>query len=331
MKITMKYIQVLFILVFYQAATAQKDVTEFLNFGLDNAKALSEQYLMPQGRMIENTFSEGWFTTAKVHKFGGLDIQAGINYVFVSTDYYVFNVEKMINRGELNNVSLGTPVILAPTVSKEFLGGQERPRLDYLGVTTEMPNGSDYNSMISPLVGISVGIALNTEIALRYMIPVGDKKNGDATMYGVALKHSLKNYIPFIRRAPFLEVALAGNYSLYESSLDVSYKTQPEQKLNVSATGYGGKMIVGMDFPVFGFMGAIGYANSESTFSLAGTFSDVPGEPDVQSPELVAFSNGYLNYSFGIFLRLFRFRLSTNVSYGLYSMVNAQIAFELGN
>ena len=150
-------------------------------------------------------------------------------------------------------------------------------------------------------------------------------------MYGVAIKHSIKNYLPFIRRTPFLQLALAGNYSLYKSSLDVSYKSQPEQKLNVDATGYGGKMIIGMDFPVFGFMGAVGYSNSESTFSLDGTFSDVPGEADVQSPELAAYSNGYVNYGLGMFFRLYRFRVSASYSYGLYSMINAQIAFEIGN
>lgn len=331
MKMTLKYIQVVFIMIFHQVAIAQTDVTEFLNFGLDNAKLLSERYLMPQGKMVENSLTGGWFATAKVHHLGGIDIQAGVNYVFVSTGDYLFNVEKMIGSGTLQNISLANgSVIQAPTVSKEFLQGQERPLLDYNGVTTEMPNGSGYNSMLSPLVGITVGISLNTEIALRYMLPVGDPNSGDATMYGVALKHSLKNYIPFIRRTPFLQLALAGNYSSYSSSLDVSYKSQSGQALKVDATGYGGELIVGMDFPVFGFIGAVGYANTESAFSLDGTFIDVPGGT-VESPELVTYNNGYVDYSLGIFFRFYQFRISANYSYGLYSMLNAQLAFELGN
>ncbi len=332
MKMTMKYIQILFILVFYQVATAQKDVTEFLNYGLGNAKVLSEQYLMPQSKMVENSFSNGWFATAKVHKFGGIDIQAGVNYVFVSAGDLLFNVKDMVDAGALPGITLADgSVTQAPTVSNEFLQGQGRPQLIYDGVTTEMPNGSGYSSMLSPIVGVTIGISLNTEIAFRYMLPNGDSNSGDVTMYGVALKHSLKNYLPFVRRTPYLQLALTGNYSSYKSSLDVSYNSQPGQELNADATGYGGGMIIGMDFPVFGFMGSVGYATSESTFTLDGTFSDIPGEADILSPELATYSNGYINYGAGMFFRLYRFRISANYSYGLYSMLSAQIAFEIGN
>ena len=332
MKIMKKYIIVLSILVLHQVATAQTDVTEFLNYGVDNAKALSAQYLMPQSKMVENSFSRGWFTTAKVHKLGGLDIQAGVNYVFVSADDFLFNVKGMVDAGTLPGIAMAEgSVEQAPTVSNEFLQGQMLPRLIYNEVTTDMPNGSGYKSMISPLVGITVGISLNTEVAFRYMLPNGDSNSGDVLMYGVALKHSLKNYLPFVRRTPYLQLALTGNYSAYTSSLDVSYKSQSGQEIKVDATGYGGGLIAGMDFPVFGFMGSVGYAVSESTFSLNGTFSDIPGESNVTSPKLAEYSSGYINYGAGIFFRLYRFRISANYSYGLYSMLNAQIAFEIGN
>ncbi len=331
-KMKIKYIQFLFIVISYQAATAQKDVTGFLNYGLNNAKLLSEQYLTPQSKMVENSFSNGWFSTAKVHKFGGLDIQAGVNYVFVSADDFLFNVKDMVDAGVLPGAFLANgSVAQTPTVANKFLQGQERPQLVYNGVTSEMPNGSGYSSMLSPLVGITLGISINTEIAFRYMLPNGDSNSGDVTMYGVAIKHSLKNYLPFVRRTPYLQLALTGNYSSYKSSVDVSYNSQSGQELNAEATGYGGGMVIGMDFPVFGFMGNVGYAMSESTFSLNGTFSDVPGEADVISPELASYSNGYVNYGLGMFLRLYRFRISANYSYGLYSILSAQIAFEIGN
>ncbi len=332
-KVIMKYIQILFILIFHQGATAQKDVTEFLNYGLGNAKVLSEQYLMPQSKMVENSLSSGWFSTAKVHKLGGIDIQAGVDYVFVSAGDFLFNVKDMVDAGALPGITLADgSVAQAPTVSNEFLQGQERPQLIYNGVTTEMPNGSDYSSMMSPLVGVTIGISLNTEIAFRYMLPNGDSNSDDVTMYGIALKHSLKNYLPFVRRTPYMQLALTGNYSSYNSSLEVSYNySQVGQELNAEATGYGGGMIIGMDFPVFGFMGSVGYAVSESTFTLDGTFSDIPGEADVVSPELATYSNGYINYSLGMFFRLYRFRVSAGYSYGLYSTLSAQIAFEIGN
>jgi len=332
MKIMKKYIIALFILVLHQAVIAQKDVTSFLNFGVDNAKILSEQYLMPQSKMVENSFSRGWFTTAKVHKLGGLDIQVGVNYVFVSAGDFLFNVKNMVSAGTLPGIALAEgSVEQAPTVSNEFLQGQKLPQLVYNEVTTDMPNGSGYSSMISPLVGITVGISLNTEIAFRYMLPNGDSNSGDVTMYGAALKHSLKNYLPFVRRTPYLQLAVTGNYSSYTSSLNISYKSQSGQELKADATGYGGGVIVGMDFPVFGFMGSVGYAVSESTFTLKGTFSDIPGESDATSPMLAEYSSGYINYGAGIFFRLYRFRISANYSYGLYSMLNAQIAFEIGN
>lgn len=332
MKIKMQYIQFLIILVFCQTATAQKDVTEFLNYGLSNAQVLSEEYLMPQSKMVEQSFNRGWFATAKVHKFGGIDIQAGMNYVFVAADDFLFNVNSMVDAGLLTGITLADgSVAQAPTVSNEFLQGQDRPMLIYNGVTSEMPNGSGYSSMLLPQVGVTIGISLNTEVAFRYVLSNGDSNSGDVTMYGVALKHSLKSYLPFIRRTPYLQLALTGNYSSYKSSIDVSYNSQSNQELKTDAAGYGGGVLIGMDFPVFGFMGSAGYAMSESTYSLNGTFSYVPGEEDIVSPQLASYSNGYVNYGLGIFFRLYRFRISANYSYGLYSSLNAQIAYEIGN
>ncbi|NPA37494.1 MAG: hypothetical protein GXO47_11670 [Chlorobi bacterium] len=325
-------IPIFFALISGQNIFSQKDVTGFMEYGLNNARVLSEQYLMPQNKMISNLLSEGWFVTAKVHHPGGFDIKAGINYVFTPSADYLFNVGDMIKSGILPGVTLAeNSVAIAPTVSKRFLQGQNRPALEYAGNTAEMPNGSDLNSILSPVITASVGVALNSEISFRYMIPLEDDNYGKATMYGAAFKHSLKSYLPFLRHTPFLQMAIAGNYSVYETSTGVSYHNQPDQKLNIESTGYGGKFITGMDFPSFGFTGTVGYAVSESTFSLEGTFNDVPGESILNSPELVSYSENYIDISLGVFFRFYNFRINASYSNGLYSIMNAGISFEFGN
>lgn len=325
-------LQIFLALLTVQNVSSQKDVTGFLEYGLNNAKVLSEQYLMPQNKMISTTLSGGWFVTAKVHHLGGLDIKAGINYVFTPSDDFLFNVNDMITSGVLQNVTLtDNHIVMAPTVSKKFLQGQNRPSLDYNGEVTEMPNGTDFKSLLSPVVGLSVGISLNSEISFRYMIPLNDENNGKASMYGISLKHSLKNYLPFLRRTPHLQMSLAGNYSGYKTSVDVSYRDQSGQSLSMEATGYGGKLLVGMDFPTFGFLGSAGYAVSESTYTLDGTFSDVPGEATLNSPVIAEYDEGYIDLSLGVFFRFYNFRINASYSYGLYSMLNAGLAFEFGN
>jgi len=326
-----KYIQILIFVLIFTGIKAQKDVTGFLNYGLNNAKVLSQSYLLPQSRMISSALTADFESTARVKHLGGVDLKAGINYSFTPTSDFLFDVQEMISAGMLKDVTLAAgSVIKAPTVAKRFLHGQERPSLEYAGAESEMPNGSDYNSMLSPVVSVSVGIALNTEIGFNYMLPLGDENTDDATMYGVTLKHSLKNYLPFLRHTPFLQMAIAGNYSKYSSSTAVSYHGQTGQKLTVDAAGYGGGLIVGMDYPVFGFTGNVGYSVTKNSFALDGTFTDVPEDGVVESPELTTYDDGFVNFGVGMFFRVYHFRLSANYTYGLYSALNAGIAYEFG-
>jgi hypothetical protein len=313
-------------------ANAQKDVTGFLNYGIDNARVLSEQYLMPHSKMISSALIQDFEATARVKHLGGVDLKMGINYSFVPVSDYLFDVNDMISSGVLSNISLVSgSVEKAPTVANRFLQGQHRPVLEYGGEENEMPNGSDFSSMMSPVVSVSVGIALNTEIGLNYMLPFGSDNAGDALMFGAAVKHSLKNYFPFLRRSPFLQVALTGNYSKYSSSIDVSYRGQTGQELSIDASGYGGGLLAGMDFPAFGFTGKVGYAVTRNTFSLDGVFSGIPSDGDISSPDLITYDDGFMNYGIGVFFRFYRLRISGNYTYGLYSTINAALAFEFGH
>ncbi len=327
-----RYISVFLLTLSFTGVQAQKDVVGFLDYGLNNAKVLSQKYLMPQSKMISSDLTMNLESTAKVKHLGGIDLKVGLNYAFVPAADYLFNVQDMISAGELTDVTLDDgSVVMAPTVAKRYLQGQSRPQLGYNGAVTEMPNGTDYNSMMSPVVALSVGIALNTEIGISYMLPNGDDNVGSVTMYGATLKHSLKNYLPFIRRTPFLQLALVGNYSKYSSSTDVSYHGQSGQELKIDATGYGGGLLIGMDFPIFGFTGNVGYSVTQNTFSLDGTFEGLPVDGNVESPELTTYDDGFLNFGVGMFFRFYRFRLNANYSYGFYSAINAGIAFEFGN
>ncbi len=332
MKIMTKYISTILFLLYFGNVIAQKDVTGFLNYGLSNAKVLSEKYLMPQSKMVSSALIADFQSTARVKHLGGVDLKIGVNYAFVPTADYLFNVEDMISGGLLTGITLADgSVVKAPTVAKRFLQGQSRPQMNYNGEITEMPNGSDYSSMLSPIVGLSVGLSLNTEIGFSYMLPNGDDNSGNAKMYSINLKHSLKNYLPFIRRTPFLQMALAGSYSKYRSTTDVSYNEQTGQELTIDASGYGGGLLVGMDFPVFGFTGKVGYYMTQNTFTLDGTYTGIPVDGTVESPELFTNEEGFINFGVGMFFRIYHFRLSANYSYGLYSALNAGIAYEFGN
>ncbi len=327
-----RYFSIFLFLLCLGNVNAQNAVTGFLDYGLSNAKVLSEEYLMPQSKMVSSALIADFQSTAGVKHLGGIDLKIGVNYAFVPTADYLFNVEDMISENLLTGITLADgSVVKAPTVAKRFLQGQGRPRLNYNGEVSEMPNGSDYSSMLSPVVGLSVGLSLNTEIGFSYMLPNGDDNSGNVTMFGVNIKHSLKNYLPFIRRTPFLQMALTGSYSKYSSTTDVSYKDQTGQELSIDATGYGGGLLVGMDFPVFGFTGKVGYYMTQNTFTLDGTFTDIPTDGTVQSPELFTAEEGFMDFGVGMFFRFYRFRLSANYSYGLYSALNAGIAFEFGN
>jgi hypothetical protein len=311
----------------------QSQVVEFLDYGLTNGQVFSEVFLKSYGKQLGETMNGGWFVTAKVLRPGKVELGVHVNYVTVASADRLYNVEQMISNGELTDVTLADgSVVKAPTVANQFFQNQERPRLDYGEEIRQLPNGSNFGYLVTPTFNVSVGLPLNTELALRYQLPYEDKNIGVATLYGVALKHSIKNYLPFIRRTPFLQVALMGNYALYENKLGVSYRGQNGQELVTEASAYGGKMLIGMDFPVIGFNAGVGYSTYEAAFKFSGSFESIPGETTaVQSPELFRMNDARMVYELSAFMRLLQFRIGASYSISSYSMISGQLVYEFGN
>src|SRR5882762_11203660 len=75
------------------AVAAQGDLDQLLKGSVADAKYLSEGYISPMMKAVGYGMNQGWYNTAKPHKFPGFDLTLSVNPVFIPTADQVFTVD----------------------------------------------------------------------------------------------------------------------------------------------------------------------------------------------------------------------------------------------
>ncbi|TAJ14396.1 hypothetical protein DMA11_05120 [Marinilabiliaceae bacterium JC017] len=327
------FIGALLILINIGSVKAQKEVIDFLNAGVADANTLAHAYLKPYGEMLGTNLNSGWYNSAKVHKIGGVDFTLSVSYTMVPNSGKKYDINPL--ESQLTNVKLSDPNnSVAPTVAGEFGPNETLPELqmkdDPTGLTRfSVPNGSGFDAMPTPMIQGAVGLPFHTEVMGRFMPKVEYKDYGKAFLWGIGVKHSLKDYIPFVKRVPFLQLSVLGAYTKFESSLGVEYGA-PEEiglnegKLEINSNAYTGRLLVGANFPVIALYTGMGYGNTKSGFGVKGTFvTTVDGE--VTDPIDLNYTTSGFDFNVGMRLRLAVFSIHADYSVGDYSMITAGV------
>lgn len=261
-------------------AYSQFDNTDFLKSAPGDAVKIIEAYIAPWTNAFGAGLNGSWYNTAKPHKFGGFDITTAFNVGIVPSGAGTFDLSSL-NLSTNMNPKTGT----APTVSGANSAG---PAMTYSvsGVTLatfNTPPGTNWKYIPVPTAQIGIGLPLGTELKARY-IPKIPIKDGDVSLWGVGLVHSIMQYLPGDKLLPF-DVSVFGGYTkltgnipinlqpgtpqsyiTYNSaSWDDQFLTATVDALNVSA-------IASLNLPIITIYGGIGYAKTTTTIQLKGNF-----------------------------------------------------------
>ncbi|MCK7537017.1 MAG: hypothetical protein MZV63_41675 [Marinilabiliales bacterium] len=76
-----------------------------------------------------------------------------------------------------------------------------------------MPKGSGFGFTLNPMIQAGIGIYKETEIVVRYSPELQLGEGGKVGLWGVGLKHSLKQWIPALKRLPIFEMSIQGGYT----------------------------------------------------------------------------------------------------------------------
>lgn len=302
---------------------AQKEIIDFLNAGIEDANSLGQEYLRPYGEMLGVSLNGAWYNTAKVHKVLGFDVMFSGSYVTVPTSGKYFDTNDIT----LNNVAPSegtvTPTMAADnSVSQSFYFKDDPTQTDILTI-----NGSDLNYFVSPMLQASVGLPFHTEVMGRFMPKVNIFDYGKISMWGLGVKHSVRDYIPFIKRLSFLQLSVLGGYTNFSSDLGVVYKDS-EGKLDMNANAYTARVLVGVNIPVLSVYTGIGYGHTSSNFDVKGTFNGIPLETGpVDDPISLAYTTDGFDFNVGLRLRLAIFAIYADYTVGDYSVITAGVGF----
>lgn len=275
--------------LFSTISFSQFDNFDFLKATPADGVKFLQSYISPYANAFGAGLSGGWYNTARPHKLLGFDITVSVNAGIVPTSENTFDVKK-----------IGLSTAFAPTSSSgpfitPTIAGPKTPLVpmtlkDNLSGTTlasfNTPPGADWKYVPAPTAQIGLGLPFGTELKFRFLpkIAIGD---GDVSLWGVGVMHSLIQYLPGAKMIKLLDVSAFGGYTKIMSNIPMNLK--PDQATshytnvnpstafnnqfltaNVSALNIG--IIGSVTIPVITVYGGLGYCKTGMDIKLKGNF-----------------------------------------------------------
>jgi hypothetical protein len=252
---------------------SQFDNVDFLKSApADGAKYL-QAYIAPWTNAFGSALNGGWYNTAKPHKLGGFDITTSFNVGMVPSSAGTFDLSKIGFSSSMSATGM------ASTISGPNTAG---PTMTYSsnGVTLasfKAAPGTNWKVIPVPTAQIGVGLPLGTELKFRF-IPKINIQDGDISLWGVGLVHSIMQYLPGDKLLPF-DVSLFGGYTKLQGTVAQNY-TSPyntatafaDQNLNINVSALNISAIASLNLPVITFYGGLGYTKSKTEMKFSGNF-----------------------------------------------------------
>jgi len=273
------------LLIISSVSFSQFDNVDFLRGGPDDGVKFIKAYISPWTNAFGAGLNGGWYNTAKPHKLGGFDITISFNVGIVPSSAATFEVTK------IGLTNLKPPTGSGPFMASTIAGpNNSGPLMTYkdnaTGVTLasfNTPPGTDWKYIPVPTLQIGLGLPFGTEVKARF-IPKISIADGDISLWGVGLVHSLVQYLPGNKLLPF-DVSLFGGYTKLQGNIPLSLKPDASipniinastsfnnQNLNISVEALNINVIASLNLPVVTLYGGLGYSKTKTGMELTGNF-----------------------------------------------------------
>lgn len=347
-----KVILAIFIIVISLTAKSQ-DFGQILAGSLPDANRYATEYMRPFAEGEIYNLSRGWYSTARAHKFLGFDIsingQFAIvppgkeNFTFNNADYTSFKLNGGASSATLPTIMGGTTTqvinvnttVNGQPVSTSFTAPK--------GIGEDLKKNISFVPPAAPLPVVQIGLGLikNTDIKLRYF-PKTSFSDMEIGVFGLAIQHEFSNYLPFIKKVPFLHLSALAAYS----SIDASYKpsfgvSSPVQSPNAIAgykiSAFTLQGIASVKFSLLELYTSLGYSKGSSDISLTGNYTvtyntglPIPNDKataQLKDPIALNYKAGGLSNTWGIRLNILILKVYADYTFATYNSAGAGIAF----
>ncbi len=219
-----------FILFFLplRQVSAQFDTLDIFHGGIHDGQLILNNYLRPWLDAFGDDLNAGWYNTATTHEMGGVDVQVAANMTIVPSAAKSFDLGSL----SFDTLQVAGGNTIAPTVAG---APEEGPRLFYRemadGDTVTVadfasPAGTGYDMVMMPYLQVGLGLPAGTEIMGRFMIPIDvPKSSARMSLFGVGVKHSLKQWLVGLDDVP-VGVAVFAGYTYFQ--VYSGFKAEPD-------------------------------------------------------------------------------------------------------
>lgn len=331
----------MFLLFFFQQTNAQNtNFDAFLRAGAEDASTLIKNYMEPIVVGFSYGMSNSWYNTAKPHKTLGFDLTVTANMTTIPTSKEFFT----FNPSDYTNVTSTGETDQIPTIMGAEDNGAELTFSYYEENTGETISGSfspagigikeqyGYNVVPSPMVQLGIGTFKNTDIIIRYT-PEITYKDFKTSVFGIGIKHDIKQWIPGLKRVP-IDISVLGAFSGFDNSFDMSglELDGENQEAIFNVNNWTVQGIVSKKISILTLYGAIGYSSITSSLKMNGTYviEDETVQTltfSVEDPVDIIYNENSWRATGGIRLKFAIFTLHGDYTWQEYSIVSAGIGF----
>ena len=250
---------------------------------INDALAFLQEYLSPLGNGLGAITNNGWYNSAKPHRFLGFDATFTLSVLNITDENKSFDPNSITN---FSSNSTSTPTIL---------GKGDGATVNYKGEQFKLPNQSTLISALAlPNFNFGLGVFKKTELNGRfipnYKYNIGFFGKGEISMWGLGFKHDLLQWIPIIGNAIPMSLSLQAGHTQLNSGLSI---LDQDVSIDVQATNF--NIILSRKILMLTGYTSIGYNFSTTTFTAGEDISNLDtfnlNELEISLPIEMKFEN----------------------------------------
>ena len=229
---------------------------------INDAQAFLQEYLSPLGNSLGAMTNNGWYNSAKPHRFLGFDATFTLSLLTITDENKSFDPNSITN---FSSNSTSTPTIL---------GKGDGATVNYKGEQFKLPNQSTLiPALVLPNFNFGLGVFKKTELNGRfipnYKYNIGFFGKGEISMWGLGFKHDLLQWIPIIGNAIPMSLSLQAGHTQLNSALSI---LDQDVNIDVQATNF--NIILSRKILMLTGYTSVGYNFSTTTFTAGEDISN---------------------------------------------------------
>ncbi len=370
---------ILLTLFFCSSLIAQTSTT----FSVGELSPYFSEYLKPVTLGVATGMGSGWAHEAKPHNTLGFDVSFTATVVQFPSGGLTFDnnaLSSMKNDGYsllkdgnvVTNSATGIPSMassdkgssysLQKTINSGFSSDPETVEFDLL-------DGLDIPFVPNLAIQAAVGLPKNTEVMVRFIPDMSSSINNvmgsndvsvdRLNMWGLGVKHDLKQWIPVLSRIPIIQLSAMVAYSqfnldvnlpdidlqpenIYKGTSTISYEGEADDKeatwkehgFDMEMSSLVGSIMIGANIPVFKPYIGVGFNRASINTGLTGnlpkiTYVDATNiKVEIDEKGLrIDQKKTFANFQAGFNIKLAVFNIYAQYTLQEYSMFSGGIAF----